>query len=139
MNLLDVSIVTAEKSLYQGKAKRIVCPGQLGEFEVLCGHAPMLSMLMPGQIVIDQLDDEAYFYVSGGVVEVQSQEVIVLADSGDRAQDLDEAKALEAQRKAQAMLQSQQDNVNFTEVYLELAQAMSQIKVIQKLRMKRGK
>lgn len=139
MTLLDVSIVTAEKSLYAGKAKRIVCPGEMGEFEVLAGHAPMLSKLIPGQIIIDQLDDEALFYVSGGVVEVQSEEVIVLADSGDRAQDLDEAKALEAQRKAKALLDNQQANVNFTEVYLELAQAMSQIKVIQKLRMKRGK
>ena len=139
MNLLDVSIVTAETLLYEGKATRVVCPGDVGEFEVLYGHAPMLSRLAPGQLVLTQLDDEALFYVSGGIVEIQEKEVIVLADSGDRAQDLDEAKAIEAQRRAQALLSKQQANVNFTEVYLELAQAMSQIKIIQKLRMKRGK
>ena len=116
----------------------MVCPGDMGELEVLPNHAPLLAKLSSGQLTVDFGDDQEYFFVKGGIVEVQQECVIVLADSGERAQDLDEAKALEAQKRAEALISSQQSKVNLTEVYKELADALQQIKLIQKIRNKRG-
>ncbi len=138
MTFLDVTVVTAEKSLFNGQAQRVICPGEVGDLEILPNHAPLLGRLSSGQLMVVNGDQEDYYYVSGGIVEVQSYSVIVLADSGERAQDLDEAKAMQAQRRAQEMLSRQQGEINFSEVYKELADALSQIKLIQKMRGKRG-
>ena len=136
--MINVSIVTAEKLLYEGQASRVVCPGIVGDLEILPNHAPLLAMLSSGQLLVSLGQEEEYFYVSGGIVEVQKDGLIVLADSGERAQDLDEAKAKEAQQRAQALLISKNAAVNLSEVYRELAEALQQIKLIQKLRNKRG-
>ena len=95
-------IVSAEEELFSGLVEMVVAHGHIGDLGVLPGHAPLLSTIKPGPVrVIKQGGKEEVFYISGGFIEVQPNMVKVLADTAIRANDLDEAAALEAKKAAQ--------------------------------------
>ena len=99
-----VDIVSAEASIYSGQAERVVAPGEAGELGILPEHVPLLTRIKPGTVRIVNGAEEEVIYVSGGMMEVQPDGVTVLADTSVRAHDLDEAKALEAERLAKEVL-----------------------------------
>ncbi len=139
---LNVAIVSAEKQLFIGEAAMIVVTAELGEMGILPGHTPLLASLRPGQVrVILDLhkdvegnDREEVFYISGGSIEVQPNAVTVLADTAERASDLDEAAALEAKRAAEKILHEQHEDFDYAKARIELAHAAAQLQAIQKLR-----
>ena len=98
---VHVDIVSAETEIFSGLAEMVVATGSLGELGIAPGHAPLLSELRPGQVrVIKQGGEEELYYISGGMLEVQPHFITILADTAIRADDLDEAAALEAKEKA---------------------------------------
>ncbi len=134
---VHIDIVSAEKEIFSGLAEMVVVTGALGEIGIAPGHAPLLTTLKPGQVrVIKQHHEEEIFYISGGMLEVQPQNITVLADTAIRADDLDEAAAVEAKHHAELMLADQQSEFDYTKASTELAQAMAQIQAISKLRKK---
>ena len=132
-----VDIVSAESSIYSGEAEMVVAPGEAGELGVLPEHVPLLTRIRPGTVRIRNGAEEEVIYVSGGMMEVQPDGVTVLADTSIRAHDLDEAKAMEAERLAKEALANRTGQLEIAQAQAELAQAAAQLAAIRKLRAKR--
>ena len=132
-----VDIVSAEASIYSGEAERVVAPGEAGELGILPEHVPLLTRIKPGTVRIVNGNEEEVIYVSGGMMEVQPDGVTVLADTSIRAHDLDEAKAMEAERLAKEALANRSGQLEVARAQAELAQAAAQLAAIRKLRQKR--
>ena len=131
-----VDIVSAEQSVYSGEATMVIAPGASGELGILPEHVPLLTRIKPGVVRIRTGDgaEEEVIYVSGGMMEVQPDGVTVLADTSVRAHDLDEAKAMEAERLAKDALANRSGQMEVAQAQAELAQAAAQIAAIRKLR-----
>ncbi len=132
-------VVSAEEEIYSGQVQMISATGTLGELGILAGHTPLLSPLIPGPVVIRNADnEEEVIYVSGGTIEVQPKEVIILADTAIRAHDVDEAAALEAQKQAEHALHNQSTEVNYSTALLQLVEATAQLRTLQAMKKKLG-
>ena len=133
---LHVDIVSAEQQIYSGEAQRVIAPGEAGELGILPEHIPLLTRIKPGTVRILPVEggEEEVIYVSGGMMEVQPDRVTVLADTSVRAHDLDEAKAMEAERLAKEALSNRTGAMEVAKAQAELAEAAAQIAAIRKLR-----
>ncbi len=133
---MHVDVVSAEGEIFSGTAEEVFIPAEMGEIGVLPRHTPLISRLKPGEVRVKMSGEETSIFVSGGMVEIQPHVVTVLADTGIRAQDLDEAKALEAKARAEEAMKNQEDTIEFTKAKSELLEAMAQLQMIDKLRKK---
>ena len=139
-NTIQIDIVSAEEEIWSGEGTMVFAPAEMGEIGIAPQHAPLLTRLKPGEIRVQQESgEEQFFYVSGGMLEVQGHIVTVLSDTALRAADLDEAAALEAQRRAEQTLSDQTGELELAKAKAELIQAAAQIRAIQKLRAKGGR
>ncbi|ABI58208.1 F0F1 ATP synthase subunit epsilon [Alkalilimnicola ehrlichii MLHE-1] len=135
MSTLHVDIVSAEQAIHSGEAKMLVAPAREGDIGITPRHAPLLTKLRPGEVrVQDENGEERFFYVSGGIIEVQPHKVTVLADTAARARDLDEAAAQEAKRRAEEALANRKAGEDYSHVQAELAEAMAQLQTLERLR-----
>ena len=138
-NTIQVDIVSAEGEIFSGPAKMVFLPASEGEIGVSARHAPLLSLLKPGEVRVQTEEgEEQHFYVGGGALEVQPNRVTMLADTAARARDLDESKALEARARAEQALAGHLDKISQAEALAELARAAAQLKMIERLRKLRG-
>ena len=132
-------IVSAEEEIISGLVEMVVAAGSEGDVGVAYGHAPLLTGLQPGPIrVIKQDGEEEVYYVSGGYLEVQPYHVTVLADTALRADDMDEAAALEAKKEAEHALANQTGEFDYSRAATQLAEAAAQLRTIQAIRKKLG-
>ena len=133
---LHVDIVSAEQAIFSGRAQRVIAPGEAGELGILPEHIPLLTRIKPGTVRIEPEGggEEEIIYVSGGMMEVQPDRVTILADTSVRAHDLDEAKAMEAERLAKEALANRTGAMEIAKAQAELAEAAAQIQAIRKLR-----
>jgi F-type H+-transporting ATPase subunit epsilon len=132
---LQLDVVSAEDSIFSGLVKYIQVTGSEGELGVNPGHAPLLTALKPGMVhIVKQSGEEETIYIAGGVLEVQPSHITVLADTAVRAEDLDEQAALEAKRRAEEHIANPSADFNYAEAAIELAEAIAQLRLIQKLR-----
>lgn len=130
-----LDIVSAEREIFSGPVEMVVATGELGELGLVSGHAPLLTVLKPGEIRITQMGGaEDIYYVSGGILEVQPNCVSILADAVERADSLDEAVALAAKAKAEEMMADKHAEIDYSVASMELARAIAQIRAIQKVR-----
>ena len=136
---MQVDIVSAEQPLFSGKANEVFALAAEGEVGILPHHTQFLSTLKPGLVRIVSGDEEENFFVAGGILEVQPEVVTILADSAIRADDLDEAKALEAKQRAEEAMKKAESDVDFAKAEAEMAEAVAQLEAITKLRERLGK
>ena len=130
-----LDIVSAEREIFSGIVEMVVASGELGEIGIVPGHAPLLTVLKPGEICITLPGGaREVYYVSGGMLEVQPFYVTVLADAVERADNLDEAAALAAKARAEEAIANKDAELDYTIAAGELARAVAQIRAIQKLR-----
>ena len=135
MRKIHVDIVSAEQEIFSGEAEMVIAPGEGGELGILAEHTPLLTRIKPGIVRIqNEGRDAEVIYVSGGMMEVQPDRVTVLADTSVRAHDLDEAKAMEAERVAREALSNRTGKLEVAQAQAELAEAAAQIAAIRKLR-----
>ena len=134
-NTIRVDIVSAEEQIFSGEAYMVYAPAIMGELGIAPRHTPLISPLKPGEIRLDMGDGkEEFFFISGGILEVQPYLVTVLADTAIRADDLDEAVALEARKRAEEALADQQSDLDVAKARAEIAAAAAQISAIKKFR-----
>src|SRR5689334_10743971 len=132
---IHVDIVSAEGEIFSGAATMFFAPGILGDLGITPRHAPLLTLLKPGEVRVQTPDGaEQHFFVGGGALEVQPNRVTVLADTALRAKDLDEAAALSARQRAEEALRNTTDKLEQAEAIRELSRMNEQLKMIQKLR-----
>jgi F-type H+-transporting ATPase subunit epsilon len=125
----------AEVEIVRGNAQRVIASGEMGELGIAPRHAPLITRLKPGQVRV-QLEngEEQFFYVSGGILEVQPNVVTVLADTAIRAKDLDEAAARSAKDEAERALANRTDALEVAQAQAQLAQALAQLQALERLR-----
>lgn len=132
---LRVDIVSAEAEIFSGEAQLVVATGEMGELGIAPRHAPLITRLKPGHVdVVLGNGERQQFWVSGGILEVQPQVVTVLADTAARASDLDEAAAQRAKQEAEDALANRTDAVEIAEAQAKLAQAITQLQALERLR-----
>ena len=132
-------IVSAEQSLFSGLVELVVATGSQGELGITFGHAPLLTDLKPGPVrVVKQEGEEEIYYLSGGFLEVQPNTISILADTALRADDLDEAAAMEAKQQAEHDLSNQSGEFDYSRAASQLAAAAAQLRTIEQLRKKMG-
>jgi len=131
---IHIDIVSAEGEIHSGLAEMVYAPGVMGELGIAPRHTPLVTRLKPGDIRVDTGKEIQHFYVSGGILEVQPHVVTVLADTAIRADDIDEAAAIEAKRKAEEALAGQKEDFEYAKAQSELAEAVAQLRAIDNLR-----
>ncbi|WP_252177794.1 F0F1 ATP synthase subunit epsilon [Endozoicomonas sp. 4G] len=133
-------IVSAEEEIFSGLVEMVVATGSLGDLGIAPGHAPLLTDLNPGPIrLITQGGEEEVFYISGGFLEVQPNQIKVLADTALRADDMDEVAAEEAKKLAEQELANQSGEFDYSRAATQLAEAAAQLRTLQAIRKKLGK
>ncbi len=138
---MHVDIVSAEGAIHSGIATRVYAPGESGELGIAARHTPLITRLKPGDVRVvneNTSDEMEHFYVSGGMLEIQPDVVTVLADTAIRAQNLDEAAAIEAKRRAEESLAGKTADFEYAKAQIELAEAIAQLRAIEKLRKMRA-
>jgi F-type H+-transporting ATPase subunit epsilon len=136
---IHVDIVSAEGAIYSGEAKMVFAPAKMGDVGIAPRHAPLLTDLRAGEVRVQPAEgEEQFFYVTGGVLEVQPHLVTVLADSALRAEDLDEAAALEARERARQALEGRTGEIDLEQAQREMVEAEARYRAAQKLKGKRG-
>lgn len=137
MSTIQVEIVSAEEQIFSGEAYMVYAPAVMGEVGIAPHHTPLISPLKPGEVRLDVGDGkEEFFFISGGILEVQPYLVTVLSDTAIRADDLNEAAALEAKKRAEDALADQQSDLDVAKARAEIAAAAAQIAAIKKFRRK---
>ncbi|HEY0288115.1 MAG TPA: F0F1 ATP synthase subunit epsilon [Pseudomonas sp.] len=132
-------IVSAEGEIFSGLVEMVIAHGNLGDIGIAPGHAPLITDLKPGPIrLIKQGGEAEVFYISGGFLEVQPNMVKVLADTVQRAADLDEASAQEAVKAAEKALSEKGADFDYGSAAARLAEAAAQLRTIQQIRKKFG-
>ena len=130
-----LDIVSAEGEIFSGVVEMVVATGELGEVGITAGHAPLLTVLKPGEVRVTLLGNhQEIFYVQGGMLEVQPHCVSILADVALRAEHLDEAAALAAKAEAEKAMANKNTDMDYSLAAVELARAVAQIRAIQKVR-----
>jgi len=128
-------IVSAEEEIFHGEAQLVVATGEEGELGIAPRHAALITRLKPGQVRVHLPNgEEQFFYVSGGILEVQPNVVTVLADTALRAKDLDEAAARRAKEEAERMLANRTDALEIAQAQVQLSQAVAQLQALERLR-----
>jgi F-type H+-transporting ATPase subunit epsilon len=136
---IQVDIVSAEGELFSGAASEVFAPASQGDLGILPRHAPLLTLLRPGEVRVRTPDGEVHhFFVGGGALEVQPSRVTVLADTALRARDIDEAAALAAKQRAEDALREKGGHMTEAEALAELARVAAMMKVLKRLRDQRG-
>ena len=129
---VNLNVVSAEEELFSGRIESLQITGSEGELGIMPGHAPLLTSLKPGMArIVKYGGEEEVIYLSGGMLEVQPNNVTVLADVAVRADDLDEQAVIEAKQRAEENISAHSGDVDYAEVSAELARVTAQLRVIQ--------
>ena len=128
-------IVSAEDEIFHGEVQMVVATGELGELGIAPRHAPLITRLKPGKVVLTLADGEKVdIAVSGGILEVQPQVVTILADTAIRAENIDEAKAQAAKEEAERILAGRGEAMEIAQAQAKLAEAIAQLQALERLR-----
>ena len=135
MTTIRCDIVSAEQEIFHGDATLVVATGEIGELGIAPRHAPLITRLKPGTVVVTRPDGEVLdFAISGGILEVQPQVVTVLADTAIRAQDIDEAAVRKAKEEAERILANRNEAMDIAEAEARLVEAVVQLQALERLR-----
>ena len=136
MPKIKFEIVTAERDVYTDDVDVVIAPGIEGQLGILPNHAPLLTMLQPGELVVRKGSEETAIFVTGGFLEVMQNRVTVLADVAERAEEIDIEKAEEAKRRAEERLRLRPTEMDLTAAEAALRRALIRIKVAERRKRK---
>ncbi len=132
---IHCDIVSAEAEIFSGPAAMVIVPGEEGDLGIAPRHAPLLTRLRPGQVrVILPEGGEEFYFISGGLLEIQPHVVTVLSDTAQRAGDLDEAAALKAKEEAERAIADRTAGLEVAQAQAQLAQAVAQLAALERFR-----
>ena len=128
-------IVSAEEEIFHGEVVMVVATGEMGELGIAPRHAPLITRLKPGKLVLTMADGEKLdIVVSGGILEVQPQVITILADTAIRAQDIDELAVLKAKQEAERVIANRGEAMEIAEAQAKLVEATVQLQALERLR-----
>ncbi len=128
-------IVSAHGEIYSGEVSMVFATGVAGELGISPRHAPLITQLKPGPVrVLDEKGEEQFFFVGGGIIEVQPHVVTVLADTAMRGEDLDQAAAEAAKADAERAIADRTGEMEVAEAQARLLEAVAQLQAMEQLR-----
>jgi F-type H+-transporting ATPase subunit epsilon len=136
MATLRLEIITAERLVLADDVNVVVAPGVEGELGILPHHAPLMTILKPGELLIRKGGEETYMSVSGGFLEIRPDKVIILADACERAEEIDIERAEEAKRRAEELLKAHPPQLDVAQAQAALLRSLIRLRVAQKRRRK---
>lgn len=136
---LTLQIITPERVVFEeGGVESVTLPGAEGQLTVLPRHAPLMTALQPGELVLRKAGDEVEIAVSGGFLEVRDDKVTVLADTAERSDEIDAERAEEARRRAQSQLSTREGDIDVAIVMAALERAQARLRVVERRRRRPG-
>ncbi len=138
MATTKLDIVTAERVVFSDDVDVVIAPGVEGQLGILPHHAPLMTMLLPGELLVRKGGEEFYLAISGGFLEVRPDRIIVLADAAERAEEIDMARAEEAKRRAEERLSEQAPGLDMERAEAALRRSLARLKVVERRKRKRG-
>ena len=135
---MELEIITAEQQVYSDAVDMVVAPGLEGQLGILPHHAPLMTALQPGEILIRKDGDDSFLAVSGGFMEVMGNRVTILADTCERSDEIDEQRAQEAIERAQERMASQESDVQLEQAMASLRRAQVRLNVARRRRSRGG-
>jgi len=138
MATFRLELVTAERMVYSDDVDMVIAWGLEGQLGILPHHAPLMTMLQPGELIIKKENEETYMAVSGGFLEVRPDKVIILADACEHAEEIDLARAEEAKRRAGEIMEAPSPETDSAAAEAALRRSLVRLKVAEKIRRKRG-
>lgn len=136
---LQFEIVTAERQVYADVVDIVIAPGSEGELGVLPQHAPLVTRLVPGELRVRRGGQEVSLFVSGGFLEVRPDKVVVLADTAERVEEIDAARAEEARRRAEERLRERPRDLDAVRAELALQRSLVRLRLVEKRRRRDGR
>ncbi|MBT8061462.1 MAG: F0F1 ATP synthase subunit epsilon [Gammaproteobacteria bacterium] len=137
MKTIQCDIVSAQDAIWSGEAAQVFATGVSGELGIYPRHTPLITQLKPGPVrVVDEAGEEQFFFVGGGIIEVQPHMVTVLADTAARGEDLDAASAQKAKEEAERAIADRTGEMEVAEAQAKLAEAIAQLQALEQLRKK---
>lgn len=131
---MQLQIITAEREVFSGEVDALVAPGVAGQLGILPNHAPLMTVLQPGELLVRAGGDESYLALSGGYLEVLGNQVIVLADAAEDVDEIDEARAQEALARAQERIASRATDIELEQAVASLRRAQVRVTVARRRR-----
>jgi F-type H+-transporting ATPase subunit epsilon len=137
MASLKIDIVTAERVVYSAEADAVIAPGVEGQLGILPHHAPLMTILEAGELVVRKGAQEDIMAISGGFLEVRPDHVIVLADQAERAEEIDVTRAAEARKRAEERLKTKEAGMDTLRAETALRRALVRLSVAEKIKTRR--
>lgn len=131
---LHLEVVTAERLVYSEEVDMVVAPGSLGELGILPNHAALVTTLQPGALRARKAADEVDLAISGGFLEVRENRVLVLADTAERAEEIDEERARAAEERARRLLEARHETADLAQAEAALRRSQVRLKVARRRR-----
>lgn len=131
---MKIEIISAERMVYSDDVDVVVAPGVDGELGIHPHHAPLLTYLQPGELKIIKGSEETFLAVSGGFLEIFDNRVVVLADTAEQIEEIDEARAQEAIDRAKDRMSQRSSDIDLQRVMVSLRKAEVRLKVSRKKR-----
>ncbi len=131
---LTLEIVTAERVVYSEEVDVLVAPGVVGELGILPSHSPLLTVMQPGEIRVDKDGEETFIAVSGGFLEVIGNKATILADTAERADEIDEARAEEAVQRAEERIATATSSLDLERALASVRRSQARLKVARRRR-----
>jgi F-type H+-transporting ATPase subunit epsilon len=134
MATIKLEIITAERQVFSDDVNTVVAPGVEGELGILPHHAPLITMLKPGEVLIRKDSEETYLFVSGGFLEVRPDKIIILADASERCEEIDIERAEAAKRRAEEKLKAHIPEVDVAQTQAALLRALLRLQIAERRR-----
>ncbi len=134
---IRLDIVTAERVVFSDEVDIVVAPGLTGQLGILPHHAPLMTTLLPGELIARKGSEDYCLAISGGFIEVRPDRIIVLADSAERAEEIDIARATEARQRAEERLKSKEAGTDTLRAEAALRRAIVRLNVAERLQRRR--
>ena len=131
---MQLQIITAEREVFSGEVDALVAPGVAGQLGILPNHAPLMTVLQPGELLVRTGGDDSYLALTGGYLEVLGNQVIVLADAAEDVDEIDEARAQEALARAQERIASRETDIELEQAVASLRRARVRVTVARRRR-----
>jgi len=132
-----LDIVTAERVVFSDDVDMVIAPGVEGQLGILPHHAPLMTMLLPGELLVRKGGEEFFLAISGGFLEVRPDRIIILADAAERVEEIDIARAEEAKRRAEERLSERAPGLDMARAEAALRRSLARLKVVERRRRRR--
>ena len=138
MASMRLDVVTAERPVFSDDVDGVVAPGIDGQLGILPHHAPLMTMLQPGELLVRKGEEEFCIAVTGGFLEVRPDRVVILADAAERAEDIDVRRAEEAMKRAQERIRERPTGLDAARAEAALRRALTRMEVVERRKRRRS-